>query len=98
MKMSYTLKVNTTLWADSADNKLMIFFLLILENRDLTLQANCLLCQVLFLRKNKNITKCRLLKFLPSMQSIKGYASSDCLIQPAHPPVRSVPFVIITVK
>ena len=31
-------------------------------------------CQILFSRKNKiNFSNCRLLKFLPSMQSIKGY-------------------------
>ena len=27
-------------------------------------------CQILFYRKNKYILKCRLLKFLPSMQSV----------------------------
>ena len=31
-------------------------------------------CQILFSRKNKkNIPKCRLLKFLPRMQSVKAY-------------------------
>ena len=38
----------------------------------------CMKCQILFSRKNKkNISKCHLLKFLPSMQSIK-VSESEC--------------------
>ena len=29
-------------------------------------------CQILFSKKNKNISECSLLNFLPSMQSDKG--------------------------
>ena len=56
------------LWANSADDKLMIFFLIFLENRIWhfmqILLTICMECQILFSWKNnKNISKCHLLKF-----------------------------------
>ena len=53
------------LCVDSADDKLMIFFLFP-RKKDLTLHANCLLkLQILFSRKSKkNISECHLLNFL----------------------------------
>ena len=47
-------------------------------------------CQILFSRKNKkNISKCHLLKFLPSMQSVtetlKGHTILDLIT--AHTPI-----------
>ena len=32
----------TTLWSESADNKLLIFFLIFPQKQDLTFHANCL--------------------------------------------------------
>ena len=56
----------STLWENSADNKLMIFFIYFPGD-------NLHEYQILFSEKNKkNISKCRLLNFLPSMQSVKG--------------------------
>ena len=68
---------NTMLWADSADDKLMIFFIFFLETRIWYFMQIVFLgdivFQILFSRKNKkNISRCRLQKFLPSMQSIKS--------------------------
>ena len=71
------------LWADSADDKLMIFFLFFPRKQDLTIHTNshqetiCMRCQILFSRKNKkNLSKCHLLKFLPTMQSVEvAYAN-----------------------
>ena len=65
----------TSLWANSADDKLMIS-----RKWALTFYGNCLLtketisvkCQSLFSRKNKkNVLKCCLLKFLSSMLIFK---------------------------
>ena len=75
----------TTLWAFSADDKLMIFFLFFPENwiwhfmQIVSLGDNlspwetvCMKCQILFSGKNKkNILKCRLLQILPRVLSIK---------------------------
>ena len=66
----------TMLWANSEDDKLIAFFLLFFLQeigsdtlRKLCLkQTLCMKCQILFSRKQKNNTsKCRLLKFSPSM-------------------------------
>ena len=50
----------------------------------LTLHANCCMkCQSLFSEKNgkkKKNSKCRLLKFLPSMLSVKNYKGSDAYV------------------
>ena len=77
----------TTQWADSADDKLVIFFLFFLENRSDTScklspkETICMKCQIPFSRKNKkNISKCHLLKFLPSMQSVKSLSETEILI------------------
>ena len=48
------------LWADSAGDILVIFFLFFLENK-------------------KNLSKCHLLKFLPSMQSDKHSCDNEVL-------------------
>ena len=70
----------TTLWADKADDKLMILFFFFLRKKALTFHVNCLLrrqicihvCRSLFSEKNKkNISKCCLLKFLPRVLSVK---------------------------
>ena len=83
----------TTLWAFSADDKMMLFFLFFPENRiwhfmqivslgdNLHEMSNpvfweketiCMKCQILFSGKNKkNISKCRLLKILPRVLSVK---------------------------
>ena len=51
----------TTLWADSADDKLATFFLLFLEIGSVTScklspkETICMKCQILFSRKNKKI-------------------------------------------
>ena len=57
----------TTLWANSADDKLIIFVLFFPENRLWhTMQIS------LFSRKNKEkISKCHLLKFLPRVLSVE---------------------------
>ena len=68
----------TTLWAFSADDKLIILFLILPRKQDLTFHANCLLrrqfawnVKSCFLGKNKkNISKCRLLKILPRVLSV----------------------------
>ena len=70
----------TRLWADSADDKLVKFFsyfsLKIGSDTSCKLSPNetiCMECQILFSRKNKKKkSKCRLLKFLPSMQSVNN--------------------------
>ena len=69
----------TTLWANSADDKLIIFFLFLPEiGFDIScklspLEIICKKCQSLFLGKNKkNISKCYLLTFLHSMLSTIG--------------------------
>ena len=51
----------------------MIFFLFFLEiETDIPNETICIKCHTLCSRKNKkNISKCCLLKFLPSMQSVK---------------------------
>ena len=101
MVIKYTLTF-TTLWAFSAKDKLMIFFLFFPKKQDLTFHANCLqICikhHILFPGKNKkNISKCRLLKILPRVLSIKAYetmhdkthnktcGTSKDSDQPAHP-------------
>ena len=54
------------LWEDSADNNLMAFFLIFDRKKDFELSN-------LFSGKNKkNISKCRLLPFLPSMLSLNN--------------------------
>ena len=61
-----------TLWAKSADEKLMICFLFFQSPQE----AICLKCQSLFSGKNKkNTSNCRLLKFLPSMLSVNSTPS-----------------------
>ena len=64
----------TILWADSADDKLMIFFLFFSRKFDLTPKETIFMkCQILFSRKKneKNILKCNLLKFLPITESVR---------------------------
>ena len=63
---------NYMLSADSADDKLMTFFLFFHENRiwPYMQTAVCMKCQNLFSGK---IPKCRLLKILPSMQNAEGW-------------------------
>ena len=82
----------TTLWADSADNKLLTFFLFFLEKRaniscKLSPQETiCMKCQILLSRNiGKNISKCPQLKFLPSMQSVKmSYLWFQTIIERVH--------------
>ena len=64
----------TALWANLADDKLMIFFLFSQETGfDISCKfAICRKCQNLFYGKNKKIiSKCCLLKFLPRVLSVK---------------------------
>ena len=66
----------TTLWAFSADDKLMIFFLFFPENRirHFIKETICMKCHILFSGKNKkNISKCCLLKILPRVLSVKPH-------------------------
>ena len=77
-KNERTILTFTALWANSADNKLIIFFLIFLENRfDISCKLSpketiCMKCQSLFSGEiKKNILECDLLKFLPSMLSMK---------------------------
>ena len=59
-----------TLWPDSADDKLMICFLIFRRKKIFTFHVNGL-CQILFFGKaQKNILKWRLLRFLPYIQSV----------------------------
>ena len=67
------------LWANSADDKLIFFFLIFPRKQDLTVHANCLLrrqftwnVKSYFLGNiRKNISKYLLLNFLPSMLSLE---------------------------
>ena len=75
------------LYSDSADDKLMVFFLFFLENRlchvmqIASLRDNWHERSNLFSRKNqKTISKCRVLKFLPSMQRVKSWLNPRELI------------------
>ena len=69
----WALLTSTTLWADSADNKLMIFFLIFPGNRIWQYNTNCLHWRQFawnvkpcFLGKmEKSISICHLLKILP---------------------------------
>ena len=69
----------TTLWASSADDQWVIFFYFSLRKTgfDIScklspLETICMKCQNLFSRTNKNnISKCRLLKILPRVLSVK---------------------------
>ena len=72
----------TMLWANSSDDKFMIFFIFFLENRIrhimqiviMQKETICMMCQILFsIKYKKNISTCRLLIFLPSMQSVKNF-------------------------
>ena len=68
----------TTLWANSTDDKLMIFFSYFPRKQAFAFHANCLLrrqdawnTKAYFLGKNKKtVSVCCLLKSLPSMQSV----------------------------
>ena len=66
----------TTLWANLADD-LIFFLFFFLENKDLTLHANCIKCQILVSGKNEKkniyISKCYLLKILASMLNVKTH-------------------------
>ena len=66
------INTNSTLWTNSADDKQMIFFLgFDTSGENLHEVSNPIF---LFSRKNKKtISKCHLLKFLPSRQSAKCY-------------------------
>ena len=78
----------TTLLANSADNKLMIFCLIFPRKQDMTFHAKlfpletiCMKRQILFPGKGKkNISKCRLLKILPRVLSVKLHlrVSENC--------------------
>ena len=67
----------TMLWADLADNKLVIFSYLSQKIAFDTscklspMETICMKYQSLFSGKNKNISKCRLLKIISSMLSDK---------------------------
>ena len=68
---------HSTLWAYSADNKLIKFFLFFqktgfgISHKLSPLETTCMKCQILFSRKNKeNISKCRLLKILPRVPPV----------------------------
>ena len=69
---------STILWANSADDKRIIFLLFSPEKRlwhscNCLCETICMKCQNLFLGKiRKYISKCRLLKFLPRMLSAKS--------------------------
>ena len=52
----------TTLWADKANDRLLIIFVFLLENRLTCHETICMKFQSLFSGKNKNISKCNLLK------------------------------------
>ena len=73
------------LWANSADNKLMIFFFLLFPENTVGFDVSCKLgdnicmnCQILFSGESKkNILRCRL-KFLPNMQSVKETKATSC--------------------
>ena len=75
----------TTLLANSADDKLVIFFLLFPENRFwhfmqiVSSETICMKYQKLFSWKNKkNISKCCLLKILPRVLSVNYVALLHC--------------------
>ena len=75
-----TILTFSMLLADSADDKLMTFFLILCVKIGFDIlcklspkETICMKCQILFSRKNKkNISKCHLLLFVPSMWSIKA--------------------------
>ena len=81
--------VQSILWANLADNKLMIlllfFFFFFLQKIVIGISCKlspketiCMKCQSLFLEKNKKtISKCHLLKFLPSLLSVQ-YSNTLC--------------------
>ena len=85
----------TTLWATSADNKLMIFFLFFPENRIWHFMQTVSIAwntKMWFLEIiKKNISICRLLKILPNVLSVKGKKND---------PIRSilVPFKVDSFK
>ena len=56
----------TMLWANSADDTLMIFFLFSIKNRIEHLNGQCLFSEI----NKKNIPKCHVLKLLSTMLSI----------------------------
>ena len=65
-------------WADSADDKMIFFFFNFFQKIGFDISSKlspretiCMKCQIPFSGENKkNISKCHLLKFLPSMLSI----------------------------
>ena len=67
----------TTLWANSADDKLILFLIFSGNRFDIScklsaMETICMKGQSLFSGKNKkNISACRLLKILPRVLSIK---------------------------
>ena len=70
----------TTLWVNSAGDKLIYFsYFSQKTGSDIScklspMETTCMKCQSLFSGQNKkNISKCRLLKFLPSMLSVYNY-------------------------
>ena len=74
---------HSTLWAYSADDKLIKFFLFFQKTgfgiscKLSPLETICMKCQILFSWKNKkNISKCRLLKILPRVPPV--VVSADC--------------------
>ena len=63
-----------TLWANSADNKLVIFFSYFSQKTGFDIayiETICMKCQMFSGKNKKNISKCCLLKILPRLLSIK---------------------------
>ena len=70
-KMSWSNLIFTTLFTTSADDKFTVFFSYFSPKKALTFYAICMESKSLFSGKSKkNILKC-LLKFLPSIPSVK---------------------------
>ena len=64
----------TSLCANSADDKFMICFLIFLRKQDLHEMSNPVFWEKL---EKKNISKCRLLKILPRMLSVKNGTATN---------------------
>ena len=79
---------DAALLANSADNKLVIFFSYLPQETGFDISCKlspmetiCMQCQILFPGKKnkKNISKCRLLKFLPRVLSVNSHLEFELI-------------------
>ena len=71
----------TTLLANSADDKLMVFFLFFSRKNYLIFHASCMKCQILFSGKNKkNTSICCLLRVNKKKKKKKKKKKNRCFI------------------